>query len=237
MSSTAQLDLPLLQPAQAQKHVTVNEALARLDALAALVLASRSIAAPPAEAEDGAAWAVPAQPTGAWEGQGGRIAIRANGGWVFVTPHCGWRAWIADEHGAAIHDGTAWRGGALALSPSGAGTFVKVREFDHALTSGTTSTTAETIPANVLVMAVTARVIDTLGGSLESWRLGNPGSASRFGSGLGVQTGSFARGLLSPPMAFYEATPLRLSATGGSFDGTGAVRIAIHYFEPSLPGA
>ena len=34
MASTAQLALPLVAPAQAQKHVTVNEALARLDAAA-----------------------------------------------------------------------------------------------------------------------------------------------------------------------------------------------------------
>ena len=31
--NTARLGLPLLQPAQAQKHVTVNEALMRLDGL------------------------------------------------------------------------------------------------------------------------------------------------------------------------------------------------------------
>ena len=36
MARTAQLDLPLVMPAQAQKHVTVNEALARLDAAAQL---------------------------------------------------------------------------------------------------------------------------------------------------------------------------------------------------------
>ena len=36
MAKTAQLDLPLVMPAQAQKHVTVNEALARLDAAAQL---------------------------------------------------------------------------------------------------------------------------------------------------------------------------------------------------------
>ena len=32
MTDTSQLGLPLLEPAQAQKHVTVNEALVRLDA-------------------------------------------------------------------------------------------------------------------------------------------------------------------------------------------------------------
>ncbi len=33
MTDTTRLGLPLLAPAQAQKHVTVNEALGRLDAV------------------------------------------------------------------------------------------------------------------------------------------------------------------------------------------------------------
>ena len=37
---TAKLGLPLLAPAQAQKHVTVNEALMRLDGMVDLVLQS-----------------------------------------------------------------------------------------------------------------------------------------------------------------------------------------------------
>ena len=38
MAETAKLTLPLLEAAQAQKHVTVNEALVRLDAAAHLTL-------------------------------------------------------------------------------------------------------------------------------------------------------------------------------------------------------
>ena len=47
MGETANLGLPLLQPAQAQKHVTVNEALVRLDAALHLSLLSISTATPP----------------------------------------------------------------------------------------------------------------------------------------------------------------------------------------------
>ena len=53
MTDTAQLGLPLVQPAQAQKHVTVNEALARLDGLVLLTLQSQSVATPPAVVSDG----------------------------------------------------------------------------------------------------------------------------------------------------------------------------------------
>ena len=236
MTDTAQFALPLLQPSQAQKHVTVNEALLRLDAMAALVLASRSLGAPPAQPAEGAAYGLPASPSGAWAGQGGRIALFLNGGWVFLPPRRGWRAWIADEDVPAIHDGDAWRGGAVALSPSGAGSFFRIREFDHVVGSGESSVTADTIPANAMVFAVTARVTQTLTGSLSGWALGNAGAPERFGSGLGTAAGSGTHGLLAAPMSFYSAEPLVLTAVGGAF-ASGSVRIAIHFFEASLPGA
>ena len=44
---TARFGMPLLQPAQAQKHVTVNEALMRLDASVNLVIQSVSQVSPP----------------------------------------------------------------------------------------------------------------------------------------------------------------------------------------------
>ena len=47
MSSTPHLALPLLAAAQAQKHVTHNEALASLDALVQLAVKERNRTAPP----------------------------------------------------------------------------------------------------------------------------------------------------------------------------------------------
>lgn len=47
MSETARLGLPLVQGGQAQKHVTVNEAFQRIDALGQMVLASRGVVTPP----------------------------------------------------------------------------------------------------------------------------------------------------------------------------------------------
>ena len=40
MQTTPQFNLPLIQSGQAQKHITMNEALTRLDALAQLRLIS-----------------------------------------------------------------------------------------------------------------------------------------------------------------------------------------------------
>jgi hypothetical protein len=234
MSNTANLALPLLEPSQAQKHVTVNEALVRLDALASLVLASRVLPAPPIVAAEGAVYAVPSAPAGDWSGQAGRIAIRANGGWTFAAPRRGQQAWIADESALAIHDGDGWRVGAVALAPSGAASFLRILDFEHSVEPGATSLTSVEIPANVMVLAVAARVRMALTGTLASWRLGTPGADDRFGSGMGVAVGSYGHGLLSSPMAFYAPEPLLISAEGGVFAG-GSVRLAVHYFEPGLP--
>lgn len=235
MVETVQFGLPLVQAAQAQKHVTVNEAFARLDALAQITLESRALTVPPAVAEEGRAWAVPGGAVNAWAGQGGRIAIFANGGWVFVAPRTGWRAWIGDEHLAATFDGEAWRAGALALSPSGAAAMFRIVEFEHVLGAGPSESTAVEVPANVMLFAVTARVVDDITGTLATWQLGAPGSPDRFGSGLGLGQGSFARGLLGAPLAYYGPEALILTAQGGDFAG-GRVRLAMQFFEAALPG-
>lgn len=234
MVDTTQLRLPLVQPAQAQKHVTVNEALTRLDALALLTLQSQSLGVPPVVAAEGQVWSVPAGAVNEWSGQDGMLALRQGGGWVFAVPRRGWRALIHDEGLTAIHDGTGWRSGALTLSGNNSGTYLKVAETDHPVGPGSTSTTIDLIPPNAIVLGATARVLSTISGSLTSWQLGNPGAVGRYGSGLGLSVNAVARGVLGQPTAFYAPTALQLDATGGTF-ASGLVRIAVHYFEIGLP--
>ncbi len=234
MAETSQLGLPLLQPAQAQKHVTVNEALARLDGLVQLRLQSRSLDVPPEAADEGWVWAVPMAATGAWTGQGGRLAVAVNGGWAFADPQRGWRGWIVDENCEALHDGAGWRAGILALSPFNAAMAFRVVELEHEVAPGAQSQTYDVIPHGTLLFAVTARVVEAIGGTVASWSLGNPGAEDRFGSGLGLGVGSYTRGLLSTPMAYYSDTSLLLTAAGGTFEG-GRVRLALHLYEPGIP--
>jgi hypothetical protein len=108
MSSTPRLGLPLIEAGQAQKHVTHNEALARLDALVQASVASRRLAGPPSDPADGTAWIVAASPTGAWSGEAGSIAARIDGAWTFLTPRAGWVVWVADEAGSVIFTGSRW---------------------------------------------------------------------------------------------------------------------------------
>ena len=89
MARTANLQLPLVQASQAQKHVTVNEAFGLVDGLAQLTLASLSVASPPVAPVDGTAYAIPAGASGAWTMEAGKVAIASNGGWVYVMPRAG----------------------------------------------------------------------------------------------------------------------------------------------------
>ena len=234
MTETNQIGLPLLQASQAQKHVTVNEALMRLDGLLPAVLQSISLGVPPAVVLDGMCYAVPAGAVNDWGGHDGEIAIAMNGGWTFAQPARGWRAFVVDQGVNALHDGTGWRAGRMSLSPGNAGLSLLVTEIDHVLAPGPVSTTAFVIPSNALVIGATARVVSDISGTLASWLLGNPGAVGRYGSGLGLSAGSFARGLLGAPMAFYAPEAMQLDATGGDFAG-GTVRIAVHYMTLALP--
>ncbi len=234
MAETENLKLPLLQPAQAQKHVTVNEALVRLDGLTQLVIQSQSVVTPPVSATDGLAWAVPVGASDAWSGQEGQIALWENGGWVFIAPKIGWRGWIADESRQGLYDGTSWVSGGVSLSPNGAGATLGVAEIDHLVGSGASSTTADVIPAQTIVFGVTGRVIEEITGSLTSWDLGVAGSTNRYGSGFGLADNAWLRGITGSPLAYYSDTPLVLTASGGTFVG-GTVRLSVHYMALELP--
>ena len=107
MSETsANLSLPYLQAAQAQKHVTHNAALEILDLTAQLSVQAFGATTPPLSPTEGHVWALGAGASGDWAGHGGELAGWSNGGWVFVTPRPGWRA--AQGIDLRLWDGSAW---------------------------------------------------------------------------------------------------------------------------------
>jgi hypothetical protein len=106
--ASTNLALPFLVAAQAQKHVTHNEALRALDAIVMLSVLDRDLTAPPGSPVDGARYLAAAAPTGAWAGQGGKIAAWQDGAWAFYAAKEGWLCWIADEDLALVYDGAAW---------------------------------------------------------------------------------------------------------------------------------
>lgn len=108
--TTPNLALPYIATAQAQKHVTHNAALDRLDGLVQLSVKDRDLTAPPATPAEGVRYIVAAGATGAWAGWDGDVALFSGGTWVRLAPQTGWRVWIEDEGVLLVFDGTTWIG-------------------------------------------------------------------------------------------------------------------------------
>ena len=109
MSDTSPiLSLPYIQPSQAQKHVTHNEALQLLDVLTQLVVADRDRTGPPATPVTGTSHIVAPGGTGTWTGHDGDIATWDGAAWFFVAPQTGWQAQVTTEAQTVTWDGAAW---------------------------------------------------------------------------------------------------------------------------------
>lgn len=221
--TTARLALPYIAAAQAQKHVTHNDAIRRLDALVQPRLESLTLATPPSAPVEGQCWLVPPGATGAWAGQAGRIAAYEAGAWDFFALPAGLLAYVADVRRVLLFDGTRWVS-PLAASAHGAAIEARVLQEDVALSGSTVSTTMA-IPDRAILLGVSTRTVSTVAGAT-SYDCGTASERTKFGGALGIAAGSSNMGVIGPT-AFYAATPVRLSANGGAFTG-GTVRVALH---------
>ena len=84
--TSERLSLPYLMPAQAQKHVTHNEALQRLDLLVQLAVEGFDANTPPALPQAGEVHALGTAPTAAWAGHVGELAVWIGETWQFSAP-------------------------------------------------------------------------------------------------------------------------------------------------------
>ena len=109
MTDTIHLALPFIEAAQAQKHVTHNEALQALDALAQLSVIARDVNTPPAAPAEGARYIVGASPTGAFAGHAKAVASWLDGVWRFFPPRPGWLAYVEADGASKLYDGAQWR--------------------------------------------------------------------------------------------------------------------------------
>jgi hypothetical protein len=111
MSQTStHLNLPYIQPAQAQKHVTHNEAVELLDMIVHLTVQDFDADTPPASPAEGDTWALGLTPTDDWTGQAGKIASYRGGGWLFITPQLGWQAYNITTGLFGVYSGATWVG-------------------------------------------------------------------------------------------------------------------------------
>jgi Protein of unknown function (DUF2793) len=111
MDSTAKLGLPYILAAQAQKHVTHNEALRALDVIVHLVVLDRDLTDPPGVPGESDAYLVASPAGGAWAGHEGDVAAYQDGAWMFYAPRAGWLAWVGDEAQVIVFDGSVWQDG------------------------------------------------------------------------------------------------------------------------------
>ena len=116
-ASTPRHDLPTLFAGQAQKEFTLNEALARIDALLQPVVEGEANA-PSASPSEGESWIVGSAPTGSWGGHAGSLASYTAGNWLFAAPVRGMRVFDKAAGRYAIWD-NGWTRAAAVAAPTG----------------------------------------------------------------------------------------------------------------------
>jgi hypothetical protein len=194
MSETTHLMLPHLVAAQAQKHVTHNEALRLLDAMVQLAVLDRTRTAPPTSAADGDRHIVASGATGLWVGWDLNVAYFIDGAWTRLVPRPGWLAWIAAEGIFTGWTGSAWQALGAPENVSDA-VFSLASDSDptkralfnlSGLSTGTTRTF--TLPNTSSELAILAGTQTFTGAKTFSGTLTASGATATIGTATGTAT-------------------------------------------------
>lgn len=108
MNQTPNLGLPYIAAAQAQKHVTHNEALDQLDAVIHISVIDRQLDSPPEHVDEGSRYIVALDAQDLWQDQENTVASFLAGGWRFHTPGKGWLAYVESESQLVVWNGESW---------------------------------------------------------------------------------------------------------------------------------
>ncbi len=200
--ATTHLLLPYILAAQAQKHVTHNEALRLLDGLVQLSVLDRDLTAPPGSPADGDRYIVSSGATGDWAGWDLNVALWTDGAWLRLPPRPGWRAWVEDEGLLLVYDGASWIGTTPATLQNMA-----------LLGVGTTADAANPFSAKVNAALWTARTVAE-GGTGDLFYTMNK-EAAGDDLGLTLQTGFVTKALVG--LFGTDRFRLAVSADGSTF--------------------
>ncbi|KGK99929.1 DUF2793 domain-containing protein [Thalassobacter sp. 16PALIMAR09] len=102
------LSLPYIQSAQAQKHVTHNEAIRTLDVIVQPTVTEVGRTDPPQDPVQGARCVVGTGGTGDWARLDGSIAVWEDSGWTVVVPSAGWTTRATDTLIEWVYNGSTW---------------------------------------------------------------------------------------------------------------------------------
>lgn len=231
MSSTGRLSLPYIVTAQAQKEVTHNDALNRLDAFVTPVVADIA-SAPPGSPAEGDLYIVGASATGDFAGQEDNLAQYLTGGWVFYTPFKWMDAFVEADDSRYAWDGSTWVPFGLIMKDTGEYLRVGHKQEDVTVSSGAFVDTTIQIPNRAILLTVNVRVTTAVTGAT-SFDVGISGETSKFGGSIGIALDSTNIGVIGPT-AFYADTAVRLTANGSNFTG-GVIRTTMQYLQPRGP--
>jgi len=225
MSQTARLGLPYIVSGQAQKEVTHNEGLNKLDVFVTPVVADIADI-PPGSPAAGDLYIVGSSPSGDFTGHANQLAQYQTGGWVFYAPFKWMDAVVESLDSRMAYDGSAWVPFGLIMRDGGE--YMRVLSWQDDVDLSLDDETAMLIPNRSTVLAVNTRVIEEVTGTVTSFGVGVSGDNSRYGNGIGTGADSTNIGLTYHPVSYYSDTPLLLTPDAGSFSG-GLVRINVQY--------
>lgn len=178
MAATSHLGLVLVETAQAQKEITVNTALKRIDALLNTGVIDKDLATPPVSPQEGDVYIIAASPSGAWAGHSGKLTYFEQI-WRFVTPREGLTLWVQDEDLLYTFDGSAW---VVTVSSGGGGSG---NSFTTIAVSGQSNVVADSV-SDTLTLAAGSGITLTTNASTDTVTI----TASGGGGGSGDVTGA-----------------------------------------------
>lgn len=205
--TTPNLGLPELAADQAQKHVTVNEALRRLDAVVQLAVIAADVTAPPGSPSEGDRYIVPSGASGVWAGHEDEVAFFADGEWAFLTPEPGW---LAVDQSAGV---VLWF--SANVSPAAWVDFFAGTAFQNIGLVGIGTTADASNPLSLIGAGALLSALTSGGGGTGDFTLALNKEASGDTLQIVLQQGFSTRALLGL-LADNDLT-LRVSPDGSSF--------------------
>lgn len=106
--------------------------------------------------------------------------------------------------------------------------------------SGASVTSSSLIPAGAFVVGVSTRIVTSLGGGggTTGYTVGDGTTANRFGTSAAITAGTTTTNSGASATftgTFPAANNVVITAVGGNFNGTGDIRVSVHYIDITAP--